>query len=212
MLEAYKEYGVPDLSILVECEVEELNINENLAIEIFDSVKSGLNTLEHAEDMPSWKNQLKGEDVGTSINSNIDILNAATLMGNPNYTLVEIAEITGIHYATIRKISQGAQHKWLADKYPEIWAELQEARDIRESLNRGKHGNKVRSKFTAEALGITYPPVVSPTGDVHNITNLTEFCRLHGLQRSNFRKVLRGKRSVHFGWKVLSDPSIQAVS
>lgn len=205
MQKAYELYGNPNLEILIECTENELNENENLAIEIYDTVNTGLNTLERAEDMPKWKNLLKGEDSGTSVYSNKDILEAAKLICDPDTPLVYIAEFTGINYATIRKISQGVQHIWLKEQYPEIWNDIQAARAAREMSNRSKHGNKVKHFFTAEALGIEYPLVISPEGQTYKITNLTEFCQMHDLQRSNFRKVLHGKRATHKGWKVFKE-------
>lgn len=203
MLQAYQKYGNPILTILLECIEEELDSNENLAIEIFDAVNSGLNTLEHAEDMPKWKSLLKGEDTGSSVYSNAEILEVVKLMTKPDLTLLEVASITKINYATVRKISQGIQHLWVAEQYPELYSKMMEVRELRNKTTWSKHGEKIKHKFTAEAQGIVYPEVLSPTGQKYNITNLTEFCSLHDLQRSNFRKVLQGKRGSHKGWTIV---------
>ena len=212
MLDACATYGEPYLEVLVECQEHELNINENEAIEVFNSVNNGFNTLEHAEDMPSWKSQLKGENGGTAIYSNQQILEAAKLMCDYTLNLVKVSELTGISYATIRKIAQGAQHRWLSNDYPEIWDTLQSVKEKRNQYTHLKHGDTVRHLFTAKAQGITYPEVVSPTGEVFNIENLAEFCRTHDLQSANIRKMFKGERHTHKGWKLLNSPRVQGIS
>lgn len=43
--------------------------------------------------------------------------------------------------------------------------------------------------------------LVSPTGEVFIVDNLSEFCRKHNLQQPNLHKVLAGIRKSHKNWK-----------
>jgi hypothetical protein len=202
MLEAYKLYGFPYQELLVECLEEELNANENEAIAIFNAVDNGFNTLYTAEDMPAWKSELKGEDCGMSVYSNDKILEAAKLMTDATLSLVKVSEITSVKVTTLRKISQGAQHRWISEKYPDIWNKIQAIKETRNKLTHAGHGDIVRDMFTAKTQGIVYPQVISPTGEIYTIDNLSEFCRVHELEKTNFRNVLHGNRFKHKGWKV----------
>jgi hypothetical protein len=200
--EAYERYGFPYQELLLECTEEELDANENEAITIFNAVDNGFNTLYHAEDMPSWKSKLKGEECGTAVYTNDQILQAAKLMTNHDLSLVKVSKLTGIKATTLRKISQGAQHKWISEKYPDIWNKIQETREQRNKITHSKHGDAVRDMFTAKTQGIVYPQVISPEGTIYTIDNLSEFCRVHCLDKTNFRNVLHGNRLTHKGWKV----------
>jgi hypothetical protein len=204
-------YGAPELEILLECSESELNHNENEAIEIFNSVLDGFNTLEHAEDMPKWKSKLKGDELGTSVYSNEQILKAAKLMCDYTLTLLKVSELTNISYATIKKIAQGVQHRWIGEKYPEIWNTLQSVREQRNSYRHSNHGATVKNLFSAKAQGITYPKVISPEGKIYEIENLSEFCRQNDLQRANMRKMFKGTRNSHKGW-FLYIPSVKTVA
>jgi hypothetical protein len=202
VLAAYLQYGMPSVEILIECRQEELNKYENEAIEIFDSFNNGFNSLETAEEMPKWKNKLKGEVNGAAIYNNQQILDAVKLMCNPNLTLYKIAKLVSVKYATIRKISQGKQHLWIMEQYPELWSQMQLARADRAVLNSKSIGEVFKHKFSAKSQGINYPQVISPTGEVHTIDNLNEFCRTNQLERTNFRNMLNGKRQTCRQWKV----------
>jgi GIY-YIG catalytic domain len=206
MREAYRLYGCPALEILLECTIEELNECENEAIEIFDSFHNGFNTLPTAETGVIRDPNLVGELVGTSVYSNDQILEAARLMGDPTITIADIVERTKVKRCTLDKISEGVQHTWLKDDNIEVWEALQKARKARLTISWSNHGDKVRDKVNAKALGISYPPLVSPTGEVvRDIANMTEFCRVNGLQTSNIGKVMRGERSHTKGWKLYSE-------
>lgn len=202
LLKAFTEYGIPILEILVECCENELNKYENEAIEIFDSFNNGFNTLETSEEMPQWKNKLKGEDNGAAAYTNEQILNVVKLMCDPSLTLYKISEVTNVKYATIRKISQGVQHLWVMEQYPKLWNQMQQAKDIRTQYNVKNRVEVLKDKFSAKSQGIHYPQVISPIGEIYTIDNLSDFCRTHQLERTNFRNMLNGKRQTCRGWKV----------
>lgn len=200
--EAYAAYGEPSVEVLIECNEEELDFNENLAIEIFNSVDNGFNTLYTAESMPKWKNTLKGEDNGASTYSNGAIYEAAVMMTDPQLSLPAIATVTGINEYTLRKISEGVQHNWISEVNQELWDRIQLVRPDRVINNHIKRATILSDKFSAKAQGIIYPEVKSPNGTVYKIENLSKFCREHDLQAPNLRKVLYRKRNSHKGWTI----------
>lgn len=203
LLSAYNTFGIPYYETLLECTPEELNTNENEAIQVYNSVVDGFNTLTYAEEMPKHKNQLVGEQGPSAVYTNETILNAAILMCDPTNSLVSISQATGVKYATIRKISQGVQHTWIQQEYPEIWDKILSSKNSRNSINNTNRSALLKDKFCAEAQGIVYPKVKSPENTEYTITNLSEFCRVHSLERPNLRKVLNGARHSHKGWTLV---------
>jgi len=203
LMEAYNTWGTPSYEVVLECSEDELNYNENEAIQIFNSFNDGFNSLETAEEMPKWKSQLKGEEAPNAVYNNQNILMAVELMGDPNTTLVKVAELAGINYATVKKISQGVQHLWVQQEHPELWNKMLLSRNARTLNNTRNRADLLKDKFSAKSQGIIYPEVVSPEQQVYTIDNLSDFCRVHDLQRSNFRKVLQGRRDSHKGWRIL---------
>lgn len=203
LLDAYNEYGTPILDILLECDEHQLNENENLAIEIFNSVAAGFNTLDSAEEMPKWKNQLKGEDAPSAKYTNKQILDAVILMADPSKSLITISNITGVGYDALKKVYNGDNHMWILEEYPEHYQNMLNSKSKRLELNAVSRSAVLKDKFCAKQQGIVYPEVLSPTGETYNIDNLSEFCRVHNLQRTNFRKVLQGHRLSHKGWTVI---------
>jgi hypothetical protein len=199
---AYDIYGIPELQIVLECPQEDLDACESEAINIYDSFNNGLNSVATSEETPKWRNLLKGEENPSAIYENKDILKVVKLMCDPTNTLVAISEITGVNYATVRKISQGVQHTWIKEEFPDLWDRMTAAKPERMKLIEEARWLNNQKLFNAKAQGIEYPKVISPDGTVYEIENLSDFCRKHNLQRTNFRNVLKGKRISCLGWKV----------
>lgn len=190
MMAAYKLYGLPDLEILCECSIQELNTLESEAIEIFDSVNSGYNVYISAFDAPV----LNGENNGNSKHSNEQILQVANLLMDPKNTANKIKEITGVSINAIQAVSSLSSHSWLQEAHPEIYNKLYLLKGTR------KNPKGIGSRSTI------YPAVISPSGQVYkDIENLQRFCQEHQLQRSNFRKMLKGKNHSSKGWRIYRD-------
>ena len=51
-------------------------------------------------------------------------------------------------------------------------------------------------------LGIEYPKIKSPAGDVFEIDNLSNFARIHNLNKSSLHQLLTGKRKSCSKWKL----------
>lgn len=188
--EAYNTYGSPTIEILCECTEEELDKTENEAIEIFNSVNKGFNTLETAGAFPDNR----GENCGASKYTNEQIISVFKLLVYyPEKLYSNISEISEISVSTIEAISGGKNHRWLKDKFPEEYTLLMGLKGNRKHVNISK---------TAKDMGIIYPAIISPNGTKYNVENLNKFSREHQLDCGTLCKVLNKKRKSHKGWKL----------
>jgi hypothetical protein len=187
LMEAYNRFGMPILEILLECsETEDLDVLENEAIEIFDSVKNGFNINTKAS---GGGTGLQGETHGNSKYTEETIKKVFKLLLLNKVPFKTISNNTGVEISTVRDISKGKSHKWLAQVY----------RDEYELLKDLKY---TRIYNTAEYKGIIYPDIKSPDGKVYKIQNLTSFAKEHKLNKSHLCGVLNGKRKTHLGWQL----------
>ena len=185
---AYIEYGTPSLEILIDCKEEELNILEDMAIEIFNSVENGFNTMSNAGHISS----LYGEDCGNSKYSNEKVIEVFNyLIDKPELTQQDISDITNVSINVVNGISCGNTHKWLASAFPDKYEKLEEIKSIRRKL-----------RMSAKIQGIKYPDIVSPEGIIYTVDSIRGFAREHGLNYSCLGQVLRKSTKIHRGWKL----------
>lgn len=179
---AVDTYGLPIFEVLLECSKEELNTNEVEAIEIFDSINNGFNTCEGGGDFPS----LSGELHPMSKYSDIQVIYAFDLLVDyPQLTYKKISELTGIDASSVAHICSGQNHKWLKAKFPDRYEKLP---------------NKEYDR-SAKGLGKSYPKIVSPLGEVYEVTNTHHFAKQHQLDQGNLNKLLNYKIKSTKGWK-----------
>ena len=184
--EAYNIYGQPTLHILEECDSLDLDKNETIYIEEFNSYHDGFNSTAK----PGGGCNLNGQDAGNSKYLNADIEKAFLyLVDSPKLTSAEISKLVDVSKCTIDAISSGKVHLWLQDVYPEKYKEL-----LNRPVNRGK--NK-----TLADIGNNYPRLISPQGVAYTVNNCAEFSRTHNLNNSHIIQVLKGKAQSHKGWK-----------
>jgi group I intron endonuclease len=184
--EAYKEYGMPILEILLPCSVEDnLDILEDEAIIIFDAVNNGFNINSKAGGGGSG---LQGTAHPRSKYSEQQILLVFKyLLEDIPFKI--ISEKTAVEVSTIRDISKGKSHTWIANKYPEDYACL-------------KNMKYSRTYNSAEYKNIVYPNILSPDNIVYKISNVSKFAKEHGLNKSHLCGVLNKVRKSHLGWKL----------
>lgn len=82
------------------------------------------------------------------------------------------------------------------------WTQEQRDRYKKQRANYRPEKSIAAAKARAE-LG-EWPPLLAPSGNVVRITNISEFCRQHGLDPSHLVKVLHGKRRIHKGYTLLA--------
>lgn len=185
--EAYSQYGVPELYILEESALDNLDTLEEYYIEQYSSVLHGFNSSAKASGGVSL-----GENNGRSKYSNEQIIEAVELMVEfPDISLKVLSDNIGISWDTLKQISRGTQYKWLKDIIPKTYDKLMSMKGTRYSnSNSAKGKNKV------------YPAILSPLGTIYKVENCKVFCDIHNLQQSNLVQVLNGNRLSHKGWKL----------
>lgn len=188
--EAYKNYGLPILEILLECSEEELSDMENEAIEIFDSVNNGFNIRTSAE---TGANRY-GITHPNSKYSEDQILVVLRLLTDQDQTFKAISEKTQVDISTIRDISKGKAHRWLKNIVPEEYTYAMSLKCSRPSSNALKY--KVK----------TVPKMYHSIHGTYEIDNISEFCRIYNLNKSHISGVLSGKRKSHLGWIMQPNP------
>lgn len=185
--QAYLLYGVPELFILEENILGDLNSLEEQYIHKYNSVLNGFNTSNKASGGVSL-----GEDNGLSKYSNNQIIEAVELMTEfPDISLKVLSDNIGISWETLKQISRGTQYKWLKDVIPETYNKILLLKGTRKST-----GNCIKG------MGKEYPLLLSPLNTLHKVDNCKAFSELHGLQQSNLLQVLKGNRNSHKGWKL----------
>lgn len=193
LYEAYITYGTPSLEILSECLIEELDTQEDECIDIYNSVDNGFNIYYTANEAPTYNNSY---GYGNTKYPKELIEEAFHLLVDTNDTHINISRIVGIPVGTVSGISLGIHHIWLKELYPEKFAIL-----------KSKVGNRqdysiISNKLSAGSRGIEYPPIKSPEGVVHTITNAYSFAKENGLAPNHFQEVLNKHRKSHKGWRL----------
>lgn len=188
---AYKLYGIPKLEIECICDKADLLSKEAYYISLWNSVLDGFNTLPDGYSMPDGS-MTPGELHGGAIYSNKQVLEVAEMIAyRTDLSLKDISNITEVNYNVVNNIASSASHTWIQCTNPDLYNELQRVKGLRK-----------RTSQCAKSKGIIYPKVLSPTGVVYNIDNVTEFAKSNGLSRSNFNKLLNGHRNSCNGWKL----------
>lgn len=186
---AYSIYGLPTMSILTVCsDTSSLNDCEIYWINEFDSYYSGLN-LTLGGDCTGYGHLNPGAKHDEE--TYLSILN---MLAYSNLSRKDISLKLDVSEEIVKQISLGARHTYLEISHP-----------IEYSIMRSKY-TQCRSA-NAKQQGIIYPEVLSPVGEVHIISNLSEFCRQHKLDTSTMCKVMNKKLNQHKGWIINERPS-----
>lgn len=184
---AYDIAGIPELYILEECSLEELDLKEGRYINLYDSIDNGLNVAEvgnrglapmHGTTNPSAKYAVE------------DYYNVLYFLSEPGYSWKEISSLTGVSEYVISHISSLESHGWLEELFPEEYAKV---RHIKNSGGRNY----------AYMQGIFYPKIRGPDGEVFEVKHQTNFAKEHGLSQSKLCEVLHGNRKSHKGWRLV---------
>ena len=187
MSEAYKCFGLPVLDVLCECIESELDSLEIEAIEIFDCVNNGFNMI--ANTTPSTS----GEDHPRCSYSNQKLLEVAKLLSISTNKAKDVSDKTGVSFHVVQDIASLKTHGWIKDIDPEVYKKLVSLKGTR------------KNPKTLQDRGIEYPVVICPKQNTYKITNLKVFCEEHSLDRSNFRRMLKGQSKICQGWKLHTD-------
>lgn len=186
---AYSLYGPPTHNILEECNITKCNDAEIYWTKEFNSLntKHGLNIIEAGK--VGW-----GTNSNSYKYSKFQILKVFSMLYRGTYKVPVIENRANVSKAVINDILQSASHLWLKDKYPEKYQQM---------LNRKRICKNISSK-----LG-TNINIISPKGEIHNISCITDFCKSLNITDTalttivrGFARVLDGTRKQYKGWRL----------
>jgi group I intron endonuclease len=184
LLEAFDIAGkkYPQLTILEVCEnTDILDSREVYWINKLDSINNGLNITDRVI------NKAYGEDNFNAKFSNETIESAFLFIcDNLNLSNKQLAQITNVTESVVCSLILGSTHLWLHKKYPDKLL-----------INKN-----IKRTNSAKKLGIEYPKIRSPEGEIFQVDNLSEFARKYELNKSSLHQVLTGKRKSCSKWKL----------
>jgi transposase len=175
--EAYHKYGDPQLEVLLETTVDELYSAEREAIEIYNSIDNGFNSISAADYV-----YIHGAATSNSLYTNEEYITALTYLVKSNMSISQISEELGMSKSVLMSIRKCENHKWLKTAEPEMYAVLEDRKDQYSHT----------TCYTAEKQGIVYPIVVSPEGVEYEVKSLRGFAREHKINASNLERLLHG--------------------
>jgi len=178
---AYNLYGFPNIEILEECSISDLDSLEVYWTNEFDSLNNGLNTCYPGKGAGSGTNNHNSKYTRLQL-----LLVFRKLYLTSGIADKTIGEMYGVHESTVISIRLGNSHLWLREDYPWQYARIK------------SKDNK--DKFHTPNLieGGIY--LTDPSGKVHHIINIREFARNNGLDGSSISKVINGKFKQTKGW------------
>lgn len=189
---AYDTFGVPHLEVLLECSALELDCEETEAINIFNSVDCGFNTLYSAVDMPKANNS--GTNHGLSKYTKDQLIQVLHNIASTDLDYSAISKLTGVNYNTIASISAGNTHVWLKEYDLAAYSNMSDKKFTR---NFGKDSNCLFKQ------GKPLPVVLSPEGVEFVVQNATKFARDNNIPKSTFRNILIGRAvNSKCGWRL----------
>lgn len=178
--EAFNQYGEPSLEVLLDnVSVDDLNNAEAEAIEIFNAIDSGFNTLNYAGNP-----DIRGAD---SCHAKLDkdtYRKIFRLLADTDMSTLDIVNKSGATKSIVGHIFIGRTHQWLYEEDP-VRASI-----ILEKRTRGRYYTKSDSPRR----------LVSPVNILYTLTNISKFCREHELNTAHISSVLNGTRKSHKGW------------
>lgn len=177
----YNECGLPELVLLEESSVENLNNLEIYWTKEFDSINKGLNIIEAGQ-------------VGWGVNSNASkytkwqILKVISLLSKKlDWSIPEISKRVKVPICILQDIQSGRNHTWIGQKYPDRYKVI---------LNRTNRN--YLSKFKAK--------VTSPTGEIISVYSTVDFAEKYFPDKrtkstiEGLRKLLSGERKSYLGY------------
>lgn len=186
---AYPLCGIPSIEVLEECQEDNLNSIEIYYVSKYDSYNNGFNATEG------------GNKAGSGATHNAakytldDYTCALTFLAYTDMTFKEIAKEIDVSYHVVTDIACQVNHTYLKELMPlEYSLMLLQKRQGRGNI---KDSN---------------PPLMSPQGVVHYITNYNKFCTDNNLNASHIHAVFNKTRKTHMGWRLATEEEIQNAS
>jgi hypothetical protein len=176
--EAYEMCGLPNLEIIEECRIIDLNSREAYWIDRLNSINQGLNIAE----VDIFRG---GTEHPRAKYSKEQIIQALPLLQDPELSLKDIEKITGISEGQLYNIKAGRTHTWIQEEFPEEFLKI-----LQTSRRKQGHSHQ-RAKFTEEQILKVLELLQDPKLLVREIEEST------GVAEDTIRSILAG-RSHHY--------------
>jgi len=187
--EHYTRYGMPSVEILLEVlDASELDSLENEAIQIYDAVNNGLNI----NSLAGGGEALFGDQSPNSKYNNSLVTLVFLDICENTMTFEEIAALHNVNINLVRDISKGKAHRWLKNKFSDAYDKMLTLK-----------GTRVKNTYEQKYGDV--PELVHPDGTIHKVNSISEFCRIHKLNKSHISGVISKKRKSHLGWKLCNN-------
>lgn len=170
------QLGDAELDILEECHSSEAIIREKYWIDKYNSYLEGYNS------SPGGEGIGFGEYCPASKHKLDDYKAILAFLAYTDMTTREIAQELNIGTGIVLNISSQTNHLYLKDLMPEAWSIM--VSKSRHHPNWKMYPNKIKS----------------PDGTYFTVENATKFGKEHGLDPSDLRRVLNGKKKQIKGW------------
>ena len=177
----FEKFGRPDIEVLCECPILELNIKEPTYIDINN--KNCLNIL------TALPNQHRGENSPRAVYAKDRLLPVVEyLVNNPKANRKDVAQLFQVDVSTVHDISGGRGRLLeFSESHPELVASI---------ISNKSHNTR----------GINTITLTNGTEIVTLVTGqYSEFCRKHNIQTSNLSKVIKGTRKHTQGWSITNN-------
>lgn len=180
LLEARDLYGLPNLTILIECDVDKLNESEIACISEYNAFNNGFNST-------------IGGDGGYSDSTNAankydkeDYINVLYMLTDIKKSLIDIAIESKVHHKVVRHIFKKEAHTWLERELPEVY-KAATSLDRDPTKRAGKHAGTI---------------LVDEFGDEWDAGDYMDLCKIFDLDPSGISMVLNGSRNHHKGFRL----------
>jgi hypothetical protein len=183
--EHYNIHKSIEYTVLSICSIEELDSLEIQWISEFNSIDSGLNINSGG---PSGG---RGTSNSNSKYSKDIIIECFHYLLDYKNSPKNIANILHMSESSVSHISNGRQHTWLKDLFPEKYTLLMNI-----------HNKNLRGSYQARSSTKEYPPLINPNGQIFYIEHLSNFCKEHKLHSGAICRVLKGNLGSYIGWKL----------
>ena len=177
----YVVCGIPDIEVLCECPIPELDIKEPTYIDINNE-----NCLNILSALP---NQYRGENSPRAIYTKDKLLPVLEyLANNPKVNRKDVAQRFGVDVSTVHDISGGRGRLLeFSESHPELVTAI--------IANKAPNTRGLNTVTLTNGIEI----VSLVTGQY------SEFCRKHNIQTSNLSKVIKGARKHTQGWSTINN-------
>lgn len=198
LLQAYTEYGEPvGYEILCECEVTELDTLENEAIELYSSYTNGFNSFRTEGGSIRGNSGIEHWNQKYSKTKILRVF--SRIYRQLHIPYADIAKMERVNVSLVNNIALGTHHLWLKQEYPDKFQLMLDSKRLRKTIT-GKTIGKVTGSV---------PKLISPKGEMFEITNIRQFCITHPDFQSNMDnarsalgKLIKGRIKAYKGWKL----------